>query len=155
MPHTLTGGTGWPPSWMCPPATPCSLVAPGRGLNSTEASSGGSHQTLSSLRKRESNASTWPGAIITRADRSHRATDVTFFCVSSIKSLAPEVTSSNKGLLKAGHFSHRFQEFLLLGHSTAMRTVFLEAQELPCVCPRWRDTMHATHGSSSGCSSAT
>lgn len=47
-----------------------------------------------------------------------------------IKSPAPEVPSSNNGLLKACSFSHiYFKEFLPLKHSTIKDKIFLEAQE--------------------------
>lgn len=47
-----------------------------------------------------------------------------------IKSPAPEVASSNNGLLKACSFSHiYFKEFLPLKHSTIEDKIFLEAQE--------------------------
>lgn len=49
------------------------------------------------------------------------------FC---IKSPAPEVASSNKGLLKACSFSHTyFKEFLSLRHTTIKDKIFLEARE--------------------------
>lgn len=47
-----------------------------------------------------------------------------------LKSPAPEVASSNNGLLKACSFSHiYFKEFLPLKHGTIKDKIFLEAQE--------------------------
>lgn len=52
------------------------------------------------------------------------------FIMFFIKSPAPEVTSSNNGLLKACSFSHiYFKEFLPLIHTTIKDKIFLEAQE--------------------------
>lgn len=52
------------------------------------------------------------------------------FIMFFIKSPAPEVPSSNNGLLKACSFSHiYFKEFLPLKHSTIKDKIFLEAQE--------------------------
>lgn len=74
---------------------------------------------------------TWPGVIINETRNNllgpQKQISLTMFC---IKSPAPEVASSNNGLLKACSFSHiYFKEFLSLKHTTVEDKIFLEAQE--------------------------
>lgn len=82
------------------------------------------------------------------------------FIMFFMKSPAPEVASSNNGLLKACSFSHiYFKGFLPLKHSTVKDKMFSEAQEehkqvyAEALCVT--KMVHFIHRSSESCQSAT